>query len=87
MRGDAEALREPARKLRLDGVALAVFKGDCRNLARTVFLHGKREASGGILSTGKNNDSFHFFLASAGLTGVVLTSSTIFCVTSGFAFR
>ena len=29
----------------------------------------------------------HFFLASAGLTGVALTSSTIFAVTSGFAFR
>ena len=29
----------------------------------------------------------HFFLASAGLTGVDLTCSTIFAVTSGFAFR
>ena len=30
---------------------------------------------------------YHFFLASAGLTGVVLTSSTILAVTSGFALR
>ena len=31
--------------------------------------------------------AIYLFFAKAGLTGVVLTRSTIFCVTSGFAFR
>ena len=30
---------------------------------------------------------YHFFFASAGFIGVVFTRSTIFAVTSGFAFR
>ena len=87
MRGNAEMPRQTARELRLDRMALTVRKGDSSNLARTVFLHGKREAEGGILSAGEDDDRPHFFLASAGLTGVVLMRSTIFFVTSGFAFR
>ena len=87
VRGDPETIRETAREPDFNRMALSIRKSNRRDLRRAVLFHGEREASGGVLSSRKDDDGFHFFFCSAGFAGVVLMSSTIFRVVSGFAFR
>ena len=80
----------PSKPTRIFGfyrMSLSILKRNGRNLARTVFSDGKRKANRGILSAGKDDYGFHFFLFNAGSIGVVFIIPTIFSVIFGLDFR
>ena len=56
VRGDLESPCEAPGELRLDGMALAVFKRDGGDAVRAVLLHRERKAERGVLSAAQHDD-------------------------------